>query len=283
MGTNPLFNDYETFTGKFRPRKTTDDCYTPPAVYDAVCQYVDRHVTPLAGRTVLRPFYPGGDYQSADYPDGCIVLDNPPFSILSQIVAFYEARQIAYFLFAPALTLTAARIFRSPHSRATAVACQANVTYHNGAVVRTSFLTNQWPGHPALVIAGTLHKAIADAQATPDHSRRQLRYPPTVITPALCGKIATRGIDLTFPREETRWLSRLNCGQSLFGGGFLISRRLAAQRQAAERLAAQRQAERETHTYTLDPDELAIIDALSTPSPHPADTPAAEPRRGDIL
>ena len=27
---------YEQFVEKFKPRKTTDDCYTPPLVYEAV-------------------------------------------------------------------------------------------------------------------------------------------------------------------------------------------------------------------------------------------------------
>ena len=31
--------DYEAFVGKFEPKKTTDDCYTPPEVYDAVLGY----------------------------------------------------------------------------------------------------------------------------------------------------------------------------------------------------------------------------------------------------
>lgn len=34
-----LFRDnpeYDAFVEKFTPKKTTDDCYTPPLVYDAV-------------------------------------------------------------------------------------------------------------------------------------------------------------------------------------------------------------------------------------------------------
>ena len=34
-------NDYEGFVDKFKPRKTTDDCYTPPAIYDEVVRWVD--------------------------------------------------------------------------------------------------------------------------------------------------------------------------------------------------------------------------------------------------
>ncbi len=28
--------DYDGFVEKFKPKKTTDDCYTPPEVYDVV-------------------------------------------------------------------------------------------------------------------------------------------------------------------------------------------------------------------------------------------------------
>lgn len=80
---------------KFNPKKTTDDCYTPPAVYDYVLQYVADHCD-IDGMTVVRPFYPGGDYESLVYPDNCVVIDNPPFSIVSQIVRFYLKRGIKF-------------------------------------------------------------------------------------------------------------------------------------------------------------------------------------------
>lgn len=72
-----IFDDYEGFVEKFNPKKTTDDCYTPPAVYDYVLQYVADHCD-IDGMTVVRPFYPGGDYESLVYPDNCVVIDNPP-------------------------------------------------------------------------------------------------------------------------------------------------------------------------------------------------------------
>ena len=86
MSRQLSFTDYDGFCEKFKPKKTTDDCYTPPAVYDAVLDYVNRNVTPLEGREVVRPFWPGGDYERHEYPKGCIVIDNPPFSITAQIV-----------------------------------------------------------------------------------------------------------------------------------------------------------------------------------------------------
>ena len=36
------FTDYEGFRQKFKTKKTTDDCYTPPAVYNAVLDWVRR-------------------------------------------------------------------------------------------------------------------------------------------------------------------------------------------------------------------------------------------------
>lgn len=34
------FEDYEGFIEKFKPKKTTDDCYTPPLVYEAIADWV---------------------------------------------------------------------------------------------------------------------------------------------------------------------------------------------------------------------------------------------------
>lgn len=35
-----LFEDYEGFVEKFEPKKTTDDCYTPPKIYDTTLKPV---------------------------------------------------------------------------------------------------------------------------------------------------------------------------------------------------------------------------------------------------
>lgn len=103
------FHDYDAFVDKFVPKKTTDDCYTHQPVYDAILDFVARtwHLAP--DTPITRPFWPGADYKAYDYPDGCVVVDNPPFSILSQIIRYYCDRGIRFFLFAPALTLFTAR------------------------------------------------------------------------------------------------------------------------------------------------------------------------------
>lgn len=59
FNTKEDFNDYEGFVEKFKPKKTTDDCYTPEPIYKAVHDYVEKRYH-TEGRTILRPFFPGG-------------------------------------------------------------------------------------------------------------------------------------------------------------------------------------------------------------------------------
>lgn len=66
-----------------------------------------------------------------------IRIDNPPFSILSQICRFYTERGIRFFLFAPALTL-----FSIAAGTCNYLPMSCRITYENGADVRTSFVTN---------------------------------------------------------------------------------------------------------------------------------------------
>lgn len=129
---------YEEFVEKFKPKKTTDDCYTPPGIYAVVRDWACKEYG-IDLDKIVRPFYPGGDYEHYDYPEGAVVLDNPPFSILAKITAFYLERGIPFFLFAPSLTCFSAR---TCEERTNHLICDANIVYENGAVVRTSFVTS---------------------------------------------------------------------------------------------------------------------------------------------
>lgn len=249
-----VFRDYESFIKKFTDHpKTTDDCYTPPGVYSAVVSWVDREITPLEGRTILRPFYPGGDYEAVDYRPGDIVIDNPPFSILAKIRRFYASAGVDYFLFAPSLTLFSGGV--SP--RETFIVAAAAIKYHNGAVVRTSFVTNCYPGDTLIAVRGDLYEAIDRAQPPAAPSLPKYQYPATVVTSALLNKIAERGIKMDMPRAECCYARALDSqravGKALFGNGFFISERLAA-----ERLAA-----RECQTWELSQREIDIIKQLN--------------------
>lgn len=167
---------YEEFVEKFKPRRTTDDCLTPPAIYDAVAAYVERHYSLDRGRFV-RPFWPGGDYERFNYPEGAVVVDNPPFSMLARIIRFYAARDINYFLFSNGLTALSGA----------ALECGAvifpglSLTYENGARVNTAFATNLEPAR-RVRSAGDLRAALLAVQ--PRKSRAKRPRPTGIYTSA---------------------------------------------------------------------------------------------------
>lgn len=96
--------EYQEFVEKFKPKKTTDDCYTPQLVYEAVADYVTEKYG-VKKEKFVRPFYPGGDYTKENYKSDQVVVDNPPFSILAEILNFYNKNGVKFFLFAPHLTV----------------------------------------------------------------------------------------------------------------------------------------------------------------------------------
>ena len=49
---------YEEFVEKFKPKKTTDDCYTPPEVYEVIKDWVCRRYG-TDPEKIIRPFWPG--------------------------------------------------------------------------------------------------------------------------------------------------------------------------------------------------------------------------------
>ena len=68
--------EYQAFVDKFKPKKTTDDCYTPKNIYEVVKNWVAKEYNQDES-TFCRPFYPGSDYEHYDYVDK-VVVDNPP-------------------------------------------------------------------------------------------------------------------------------------------------------------------------------------------------------------
>ena len=56
---------YDAFIAKFKRKKTTDDCYTPQPVFDAVLNFVGT-LTDLEGVEIVRPFWPGAERAAAE-------------------------------------------------------------------------------------------------------------------------------------------------------------------------------------------------------------------------
>lgn len=185
--------EYQAFVDKFKRKKTTDDCYTPPLIYEAVKDWACKEYG-IDPKKIVRPFYPGGDYEHFDYSDGAVVLDNPPFSILAKICAFYLDRDIPFFLFAPSLTAFSGR---SVAMKMNHIICDAEIVYENGAIVRTAFVTS-YGGDIVAQTAPDLMRAIEEAtQKTKAETKREIPkylYPDNIVTAALMQRYSKYGI-----------------------------------------------------------------------------------------
>ena len=232
-------DDYGEFTEKFKAKLTTDDCYTPVEVYEAVLGWL-REKVDLSGANIVRPFWPGGDYEAYDYKEDDVVVDNPPFSILARILRFYQGRGIRFFLFGPQLT-----IFSSSSASLTYIPCACPVEYANGAKVNTGFISNLF-GDVFAMSAPDLRKRIMEAQEKAERngsaSLPRYEYPPEVLTSSMLGYLSTHGVEFTVMRDEvspsklSALASQRAVGKSIFGNGWLISEKKAAEKKAAEKI-----------------------------------------------
>ena len=259
---------YEEFVEKFKPKKTTDDCYTPPSVYAVIRDWACKEYG-IDPAKIVRPFYPGGNYENFDYPEGAVVLDNPPFSILSKICGFYLDRGIPFFLFAPSLTAFSGR---ANTMRMNHIICDCDIEYENGAIVRTSFVTS-YGGDVVAQTEPRLTKLVNDEterlRRTKTAQLPKYTYPDHIVTAALLQRYSKYGVDFKVRKKDCAPIFSLDAQRStrksIFGGGLLLSDCAAAERAAAERAAAERAAaERAAATkWELSARERAIVEYLN--------------------
>ena len=231
-------DEYNAFLDKFEQPKTTDDCYTPDNVYKAVADWV-REKYELGDAPFVRPFFPGGDYQRHKYPAGCVVVDNPPFSIYAEIVDFYIANDIKFFLFAPSVNT-----FNYNTRDTVCAVCTSNtVMYENGAVVNTSFVTNLGDGTIAAFSAPSLYAAVDAANSENEAARRvnlpKYDFPDSVITASQLGWLGKYGVEFEIKRSDSMFIRSLDAmreaDKAIYGGGLLLSEKAAAEKAAAEK------------------------------------------------
>ena len=255
---------YEEFVEKFKPKKTTDDCYTPPSVYAVIRDWACNEYG-IDPAKIVRPFYPGGDYERFDYPEGAVVLDNPPFSILSRICGFYLDRGISFFLFAPSLTAFSGR---TNTMRMNHIICDCQIEYENGAIVKTSFVTS-YGGDVVAQTESRLTKLVNDEvellRRTKTVQLPKYTYPDHIVTAALLQRYSRYGVDFKVHKKDCTPIYALDAqrstGKSIFGGGLLLSDYAAAERAAAERAAAERAA---AIKWELSARECAIVEYLNS-------------------
>ena len=270
MRLEDLDADYKKFVDKFKAKKTTDDCYTPANVYEVICRWACKEYGIDPAR-IVRPFWPGADYQRFEYEHDAVVLDNPPFSILTQIIYFYLEYDIKFFLFTPYLTNLG--ICRGDR-RVQHIVTEADITYENGATVNTSFITNldRWFIRSAPDLNDAIARADAENRAKMTKSVPKYEYPGEVIRSTDIGYLSCHGVDFRIGDQDVAFTAVLDQQRqkekSIYGAGFLLSERAAAERAAAERAAAEYQKKKNTgggliHArWELSQRERLIVQAL---------------------
>ena len=250
-----LFSNYDGFMDKFDVKKTTDDCYTPADVYQVILDYVNEKFD-LSDRKIIRPFFPGGDFKNIEYSEECVVIDNPPFSIISKICRFYLDRNILFFLFAPHLTNFSSDI------DVTHIVVSADIVYDNGATVKTSFLSN---------MLGDL-KVIGDPELLNKLNKIKNRnkvalpkyvYPENILTVSMVASMVEKGVPIRIMKKDAKHHRGLDSQKkhkkAIFGSGFLLSNVAAAEKLAAEKLAAEKE---NIIVWKLSENEIKIIESL---------------------
>ena len=124
-----------------------------------------------------------------------------------------------------------------------AVVAGADVTYENGAIVQTSFVTSF--GAAKVTVCPELHCSVeaasraalvirAAAQRMPKYE-----YPVEVATAARLGWIASHGIAMEIMPDSCVPIRALESprakGKAIYGGGLLLSQSVAAEKAAAEK------------------------------------------------
>ena len=231
---NPIvFHDYESYVAKFQDKeKTTDDTYTPKDIYEAVLDYV-RSIYPMEGKEVLRPFYPGGDYERAEYPEDGVVIDNPPFSMFTKICKFYSENKIPFFIFGPGLTIFSCLKYCS------AVIIATQIEFSNGAKVKCNFATNLI-GDVLVTISPGLSEAIA---ACPSQNQKvnlpKFRYPQELLSVSDLQTMAKGNLPFSVNRNEAVIVKNLDKHPKkggLFGHHLLISEAAAVKAAAVKEI-----------------------------------------------
>ena len=257
---NLLKKTYDDFIDKFEHKKTTDDCYTPKEVYQIVLDYVGQKVN-LSGMEIIRPFYPGGDFESIEYPENCIVIDNPPFSIITKICKYYIANGVKFFLFCPHLTAFSADM------DCTYIVASADITYENGAVIKTAFVSNMF-GDLKIIGDPDLHLKFKELQQINKSKFPKYKYPDHIITVSKIAYCVEKGISIFFDKKDLMYSRVLDAqkehGKTLYGNGFIASDKAAVTMAAATAAAATAAAQKDVNVFVweLSEREMDIVKSL---------------------
>lgn len=239
---------------------TNDECYTSPEVYDTALEYaVERYH--LRGKHIVRPFVPSGNYQQYVYGKNDVVIDNPPFSMTTEITKWYINHDIPFFLFINGLY--AVSTSRGIHGKATVIATNATVSFYHkpkNKAVKLGFVTNLEPKN--IVIRGDLalnNKLNSLAKKT----LNKFKYPENVIRNSDILKAICRGVELELTTYNSLFEDNLDYNKehklnAVHGGCYIVDDNVYDEYKAAiEKVPPY------THHVMLSEREKGIIEKLN--------------------
>lgn len=196
---------YEAFCDKFKVKENvnkSDECYTPPTIFEYVYSYVRELFPQYNSYENLRPFKPNDNFIAENYTNK-IVIDNPPFSFLTKIVKWYQTQNIKFWLFAPTLTIM------QLYGLCDIVITSNNIIFLNGANVNISFVTNMF-GDKRIVLDGILKEKISP-------KKKRLNQYPFILSGARLGKFIKENEIQTISIKDT--LPIISSKYKIFGNG----------------------------------------------------------------
>lgn len=216
---------------------STDECYTPPAVYDTVLDYaVDRY--DLQGKHIVRPFIPGGDYQKYAYDENDVVIDNPPFSMTTEITKWYINHGIPFFLFINGIY--GVSLSRGLHGKATVIVTNANVSFYNKGNekrIKLGFVTNMEPKN--IIIRGDATLTNRLNGLVKKKSFKRFNYPDNFLKNNDILAALQRNVELKLTTDNCLFEDNLDYHKAqmhatsqrmdVFGGGYLVNDKLYAE------------------------------------------------------
>lgn len=252
--------EYNEFLDKFKPKLTTDDCYTPSCVYDCICDYLEEEYG-LDRKNFVRPFKPNGDYKHEEYKEGQIVVDNPPFSIESKIVDFYLEKGIKFFLFASGLTTMN---LLAKDRKITLIICSTDIVYENGAEINTNYVTNLGDNNIRIKTAPRLDLKLKKCLKLCKDVKKvaKYEYPKNVLKILDFEKVALH--DFNIKADQICYKHDLKNSNHCYGGCCLVSDEIADK--FLELKENKIKVEQETgvaQTIVLSDEELEIIKRLN--------------------
>lgn len=226
--------NYKDFVDKFKPKHTTDDCFTPDLVYDVVKNYVIDKFN-IDKSSIVRPFWPGGDYEHDNYINK-VVVDNPPFSIITKIVNFYIENNVKFFLFCN--SMTSIHLIRKHFGKSTLIPISENIVYQNGAVVPTSFITNLFNDDTIVYFDPNFKNNLKDAVEQTNnkavHHVPHYEYPANVVRVTdivKAGRASSKPI--VIKSKSSKYIKELDdqkkSKKQIFGSGLLVDDQTASQ------------------------------------------------------